>query len=180
MAETFELTGEIAHDQGATMPQMNPEFVSEQLIWLVLTFTFLYVMMSRVALPRISAALEERQDKIADDLDKAAEFKREAEEALAGYEQSLAGARARAHTIISTSREKVKAETDDMRTQSEAKLAEHMESAEARIRETRDTAMTHVSDVASQTTAVLFEKLTGQRVDAAAAKAAVDAAFSQN
>lgn len=175
MAETLELNSEIAHDGGATMPQMNPDYVSEQLIWLVLTFTFLYVMMSRVALPRIGAALEERQDKIADDLDKASDLKREAEEALTGYEQALSDARARAHSIASKSRDKVKAETDEMRAQSDATLAEHMENAETRIRNTKDMAMTHVRDVAVMTTTALVEKLTGQSVDAKSVGAAVDA-----
>jgi len=179
MTETHELNSEVAHEQGATMPQLNPEFFSEQLIWLVLTFTFLYVMMSRIALPRIGAVLEERQDKIADDLDKAAEFKREAEESLAAYQSSLADARAKAHAIAAASREKVKAETDEMRAQSEIKLAKHLESAEARIRESRDEAMSHVREVACQISVVLYKKLTGQSMELSLAEAAIDAQLVQ-
>ncbi len=178
MAQTETLHSETGHESGATMPQMNPEYVSEQLIWLVITFAFLYVMMSRVALPRIGAVIEERRDKIADDLDKAAEFKREAERALAAYEQELNEARARAHTIIAEAREALKAETDTLRAQSDAKLAEHIKQAEARIREAKDEALTHVSDVAASTTLSLVEKLTGRSPEAQTVNAAVNSALS--
>ena len=62
------------------MPQLNPEFYMSQLFWLVLTFTFLFIFLCRISLPRISTVLEKRASKINDDLRLAKQHQAEAEE----------------------------------------------------------------------------------------------------
>jgi len=72
------------------MPQLELHDFAPQLIWLVISFVTLYLIMARVALPRIANVLEERRDRIASDLDKAEQLKRKTDEAIAAYEESLA------------------------------------------------------------------------------------------
>ena len=62
------------------MPQLNPEFFISQLFWLMLTFTFLFVFLWRISLPRISSVLEKRETKINDDVAAAKQLQAEAEE----------------------------------------------------------------------------------------------------
>ena len=62
------------------MPQLNPEFFISQLFWLILTFTFLFIFLWRISLPRISSVLEKRETKINDDVAVAKQLQAEAEE----------------------------------------------------------------------------------------------------
>jgi len=132
-------------------------------------------VMSRVALPRIAGVIEERRDKIADDLDRAAEFKKEAEQALAAYKEALADARNRALAIAAKNREEVKAETERLRTNSNAKIADMMHDAERRIEQTKEAALVNVRDVAADVASAVVEKLLGQSVGKKTVDAVVDA-----
>lgn len=157
------------------MPQLEFATYAPQLIWLAISFVFLYLMMSRVALPRIGAVIEQRRDKIADDLDRAAGFKKDAEEALEAYEQALAAARGRAHEIAAANREKVKGEADAKRAATDARLAEQMTQAETRIQETKEAALSNVRGIAVEAAEAIVAKLIDQTIDRSASEAAVDA-----
>jgi F-type H+-transporting ATPase subunit b len=156
------------------MPQLIAEDWAPQLIWLAITFFALYIMMARVALPRIANVIEQRRDKIADDLDEAHKLKKEAEDAIAAYEASLTSARAKAHTIAAETRDKVNAETDQQKQDLGSKLAEQMKIAEIRIKASRDAAMANVKDVATDTASAIVIKLLDGTTDDAAVAAAVD------
>ena len=92
------------------MPQLNPLDWAPQLIWLVITFGVLYLLMKRVALPKIGSVIEMRQGRIAGDLEAADKLRRETQEAIAAYEQALAEAKARAHGIAQEGRNRLKDE----------------------------------------------------------------------
>ena len=81
------------------MPQLNPLDWAPQLIWLVIIFSILYVLMKRVALPRIGSVIEMRAARIRKDLEAADKLRRETQEVIAAYEQALAEAKARARGI---------------------------------------------------------------------------------
>src|SRR5512134_2975918 len=78
------------------MPQLDPTYFPPQLIWLAITFIGLYLVMARVALPRIGEVLETRAERIRSDLDHAGKHKAKADEVMAAYERALAEARAKA------------------------------------------------------------------------------------
>ncbi len=92
------------------MPQLNPLDWGPQLIWLVITFGILYVLMKRIALPRIGGVIAARQARISGDLEQAERLHRETQEAIAAYEQALAEAKQKAHAIADQGRAKLKAE----------------------------------------------------------------------
>ena len=96
---------EAAHGEAASagLPQLDPTWWPSQLFWLAITFGVLYWLMAGKFLPAIGGAIEERRDRIADDLDQASDFKREAEEAEDAYNQSLADAKAKAQAIAAVS-----------------------------------------------------------------------------
>ena len=152
-----DVTVELKEEIG--LPQLRPDDMAPQLIWLALIFGVLYLILSRVTLPRIAGVIEERRDKIADDLDRAAEFKREAERSLADYEAALIEARTRARAIGADSRQQVKAETDRRRADTGAELAGLMREAERRIQKTKEAALAHVEEVAADTAQAILEKL---------------------
>lgn len=143
------------------MPQLQPHDWLPQVIWLALTFTFLYLMMSRIALPRIGAAIDARRERIVSDLQSAEKLKRQTEEAIAAYEQAIAEARSRAHGIANETRDKLNAELAKERSKVDEELAKSTAAAEERIRVARDEAMGHVGEIASTTAREIVEALIG-------------------
>lgn len=172
MAEEAQTT--YCEGQGG-LPQLCPDSVIPQVAWLALSFLLLYVLMARIVLPRIGGVLEERRDKIADDLDKAGSLKREADEALKAYEDALATARARAHAIAKETADRLRADTDRLKADVEAKLAKEAEAAEARIQATKKAALANLNAVAGEVAGAVVSKLLGETPDAAALVRAVDA-----
>jgi len=115
------------------MPQLNPLDWAPQIIWLVITFSILYVLMKRVALPRIGSVIEARHARIAGDIEAADKLRRETQEAIAAYEQALAEAKARAHAIAQEASNKLKAEMAAERAALDRDLAARSVEAEKRI-----------------------------------------------
>ncbi|MEQ8327629.1 MAG: F0F1 ATP synthase subunit B' [Parvibaculum sp.] len=155
------------------MPQLEFHTFVPQLVWLVIVFGYLYVMMSRVALPRIATVLEERRDRIADDLDQAEQFKRQTDEAIEAYEKALAEARAKAHEIAQETRDRLHEETERQRLAIEARLAEKIAEAEKQIAATKEAALANVRTVAVDVADAIVAQLLGE-ADRSATERAVD------
>lgn len=146
-----------------SFPPFDPTTYSSQLFWLVICFTFLYVVLSKLALPRIGEVLEERRDRIQRDLDKAAQLREETETAIATYEEALASARAKANTIADETRAKLNSEIADERAQIEQEITKKALDAEASIRQAKTEALGQVNKIAAQTTETIVEKLIGAK-----------------
>jgi F-type H+-transporting ATPase subunit b len=156
------------------MPQLNPLDWGPQLIWLLITFGILYLLMVKVALPRIGSVIDARADHIAKDLATADKLRRETEEAIAAYEQALAEAKQKAHAIVEDGRAKLKAETAEERARLDRDLAKKGAEAEARIAEAKNAAMREVNAVAADVAADIVRQLIG----VAPAKAEIDQAVA--
>ncbi len=162
------------------MPQFDPTFFAPQLFWLLLTFVTLYFVMTTVALPKIGAVLDERQRKIDDNLDKAAQLKAEAEAAVAAYEKALAESRAHAHSVIKEASDRLATQAEERNKALGAKLAEQIKAGEARIAEAKDKALANVRDVAIDVAGSVFDRLIGASADAAKLEAAVVSALKEH
>jgi F-type H+-transporting ATPase subunit b len=165
-----------AHAEGG-LPQMNVDTYASQIFWLVVTFTFLMVVLSRVAMPNIRGGLERRQNKIQGDLDAAQELGKQAAESLEAYEASLASARGRALALEDESRRKVLADIETQKDEAEAKSQAAMAEAEQRIAAARKSAAENVRKSAAGAAADVVERLIGERVSEADADKAVEAAL---
>src|SRR5476649_2566794 len=86
-------------------PPFQAQTFASQLVWLAIAFVLLYVLMSKWALPRVGAIIENRQKRIDDDIADAGKLKTQSDEAVAAYEKALADARARAQTIANETRD---------------------------------------------------------------------------
>jgi F-type H+-transporting ATPase subunit b len=143
------------------MPQLNPLDWAPQLIWLVITFGILYLLMKRVALPKIGSVIEMRQGRIAGDLQAADKLRRKTQEAIAAYEQALAEAKARAHGIAQEARNRLKDDVGAERAALERDLSAKSAEAEARILAAKTSALKDVDAVASETAAEIVRRLIG-------------------
>jgi len=157
---------------------MNPELFAPQLVWLLITFVILYVVMARVALPRISDVLATRSQRIDSDLAEAEELRRNAEAAHETYEKALADAKARAHEIAQETRDRLNEETAKMRAETDAKLAEQANEAEERIKAAKDEALTNVREIAGDSATAVVERLIGRKPDSERVEAVVEAVMN--
>ncbi|HMK71327.1 MAG TPA: F0F1 ATP synthase subunit B [Xanthobacteraceae bacterium] len=142
-------------------PPFQAQHFPSQLVWLALTFVLLYVLMSRVALPRIGGIFAERHRHISEDLAAAQRAKEQSEAANAAYQKSLAGARARAQAIANETRQRQAAEAEATNKRLEAELHEKLAAAERSIAATRTAAMANVGSIAAETAAAIVERLIG-------------------
>jgi len=151
---------EVPAGQNAFPPFQSRHFPS-QLLWLAVSFILLYVLMSRIALPRIGAIFAQRSRRITDDLAAAQRFKEQSDAAHAAYQKSLADARARAQGIASETRAQQAAAAEATNKRLEAQLNEKLAAAEKSIAATRAAAMGNVGSIAADAAAAIVERLIG-------------------
>jgi F-type H+-transporting ATPase subunit b len=160
MAETSAHT-EVPAKHG--FPPFESEHFPSQLLWLTISFVLLYVLMSKIALPRIGAILEERYRLVSDDLAAAERLKEQSNAAHAAYEKALDDARNRAHTIASSTREQQAREAEALHKRLEAQLNERLAAADQSIAKSRSVAMGSVRTIAGETASAIVERLIGQQ-----------------
>lgn len=170
-AEPAAHAGEAAAKAG--LPQMDVSTFPSQLFWLALTFGFLYWLMSTIVLPRLGGAIEERRDRIADDFDQAAEFRRQAEDAQKAYESDLADAKARARAIAAEKRSELDEELAERHREADAQSAAAIEAAEARIKAMHADKTAKVREAAAETARAVVEALIDEKPTAEAVEAAI-------
>ena len=169
-----QVPGGAAHEGGA-FPPFDANNFAPQLVWLAITFGALYFLMSRVALPRVASILDNRQKKIATDLDDATKMRGKADEAGAAYEKTVAEAKGRAQATAQQTRDKVAAESDARRKALEAELNAKLATAETQIAATKAQAMSNVGAIAEEAAAAIVQQITGAAADPSKIAAAVAA-----
>ena len=159
------------------MPQFDPSTFSTQIFWLVLTFVALYMVLWKVVLPRISNVLEQRQEKIEDDLGRAEKLKVEAEEVLADYKKSLDEARASAQADLKAAADEMAAVAADRQASFNAELATKTNEAEARIAKAQEEALGNLKSVAVEAASAATARLIGVSLAESEVQTAVDQAL---
>jgi F-type H+-transporting ATPase subunit b len=144
---------------------------------LAVAFVALYLIVSRIALPRVGSVLDARQNAIDGDLAQAQKLKDESDVALKAYESELAAARSRAQAIGAETREKLNAASEAERKTLEQRLAAKLAEAEKTIASTRTTAMSNVRGIAADAAAAIVLRLTGIAPDKRSLDAAVKASL---
>jgi len=157
----------------APFPPFNKQHFASQLVWFAIFFIALYVIIARFAIPRIGGIMATRQQRIADDLAMANQFKERSDAALKAYEKSLADARTRAQALANETRDKLNAEAEESRRKLEGELNARLAKAEQTIAATKSSAMTNVHGIAVETASAIVARLIGTPPPAQAVEAAV-------
>ena len=173
--------GTTAHTEAEGGPRPFPPFQKDtfasQLVSLVVAFVALYLIVSRIALPKVGGVIEARQNAIDGDLSAAQKFKDNSDAALKAYEAELASARSRAQAISNETREKLNAQSEAERKTLEGQLAHKLADAEKTIAATRTSAMGNVRGIAADAAAAIVQRLTGIAPDGKSVETAVDASL---
>ena len=181
MAESHgDAKGTTAHTEAAherVFPPFEKDTFASQLVSLLIAFVALYLIVSRIALPRVGSVIDERQNTIEGDLAAAQKLKDESDGALKAYESELAAARSRAQAIGAETREKLNAASEAERKTLEQQLSVKLAEAEKTIASTRETAMGNVRGIAADAAAAIVQQLTGLAPDGKSVASAVDASL---
>jgi F-type H+-transporting ATPase subunit b len=161
----------------APFPPFQKDTFASQLVSLLIAFVALYLIVSRIALPRVGSLLDERQKKIEGDLAGAQALRDESDAALKAYESELAAARSRAQAIGTETREKLNAASEAERKTLEERLSVKLAEAEKTIAATREAAMSNVRSIASDAAIAIVQRLTGLAPDRRTVNRAVDASL---
>jgi len=137
------------------MPQLNPEFFVSQLFWLVVTFSFLFIFLWRISLPRIGNVLEKRERKISEDLTAAKELQIEAEKIQETIENQLKQARADSSDMIKSSslsfQEKAQAELNKLDNELDAKIEQSVKAIEKNKNDSVSQIQTQINEITKLT-----------------------------
>jgi F-type H+-transporting ATPase subunit b len=161
----------------APFPPFQKDTFASQLVSLLIAFVALYLIVSRIALPRVGSLLDERQKKIEGDLAAAQKLKDDSDSALKAYESELAAARSRAQAIGAETRDKLNAASEAERKTLEERLSVKLAEAEKTIASTREAAMTNVRSIASDAAIAIVQRLSGLAPDRRTVNKAVDASL---
>ena len=159
------------------MPQFDTTTFASQIFWLVVSFTIVFLFIWRIALPRISDTLENRQRRISDDLAKAGELADQTDEVMAAYEARLAEARAGAHEELHAAATRAAAEGDTRNAALAETLAANAAAARERIAAESAAASGNIKEIAKDIAGQAVERLIGRAPDSDAVEAAVAASL---
>ncbi|MFN4088336.1 MAG: F0F1 ATP synthase subunit B' [Alphaproteobacteria bacterium] len=161
------------------LPQLDPTTFPPQLFWGAVAFFTLYMLMSRVALPRVASVIEERGARIGEDLNKAAQLNAEAEAARGQYEKALADARHDAQAMLREMEAKLAQTTAEAQAGLAAEVAAQSQAAESRIAAAKHDALDNLRAVAVEVAQSVSARLTGSEPDVGRVEAAVDSAMRE-
>ena len=165
--------------RAAGLPQLDPSTFAPQVIWLAISFVLLYLIVSRVALPRISQVMDEREKRIEDALAKAKALKMEADQVAAAYDKALADARVEAQELLRQTGERLAREAASRHGELGARVADEIKAGEARINTARDAAIANIRGLAMDVAQAAVARLSGEATDARQVAPAVDSALEE-
>ena len=164
-------TAPAEHGGGGGLPQFDLQYWGGQIVWLLLIFGVLYVLMSRVFIPRLRRVRDTRAETIASAVAEARRVQDEADAQAAAARADIDQARARARSVAAEAKAKANAEFAARQAEADARIADQLAEAEIRIRGLRDTAMASVGDIAVETAGAMVQRLTGAAPAAAELRA---------
>jgi F-type H+-transporting ATPase subunit b len=160
-----------AEEHGSTgMPQLDPAVFPPQLFWLAVVFIGLYIVMSKVALPRVNDVFDARATRISGDLDRAAALKAEAESAMLAYAKTQSEARAKAADLVREAEAAMAAQTASRQGQLGRELGDRLKAAETRITAAKTAALGNLTQMSSEVARAAVERLIGESVSPADAE----------
>ena len=171
-----EMAGLCVNEHGGAigMPQLCVEWMPNQIFWLCVTLVVIYLVLSRVALPRIGAVLAERSGTITNDLAAAEELKRKAVDAEKAYNDALATARVEAAKIVAETKAEIQKDLAKATAKADIEIAAKAAESEKLINDIKAGALESVTEVAKDTAKELVAALGGS-ADARAVTAAIAA-----
>ena len=170
----FFFLKEVFAAESGGMPQLNPEFWVSQIFWLTLTFGILYVVLSKLILPKISANLELRKSQIQENVEAAEKQRESSESKLKEYDEIISKGKIEAKNIFKDSRDKAIKNINIKREALDEQINEEIKKVEEEIIKLKKSAPERINKIAIETSSELLKKLIGAEVNNSSISAIVD------
>ena len=162
------------------MPQLNPEFWISQIFWLIITFSSLFLILSKIILPKISKNIEFRKSQILENIETAEQQKEESDNKIKQYENFILKSKNEAKNYFNDARKKVLEEIDKKKEQLDKELNNEINIAEKEIIELKNNAPEKINKIAVETSSLLIRELIGEEVNGSSISAIVDDLSKKN
>ena len=156
------------------MPQLNPEFWISQIFWLIITFGILFIVLTKVILPKISDNLETRKSQILENIEIADRQKEESQKKIDEYEKIILDSKVKAKNYFNESREKILDDINKKRTALEKDLDEEIGGLEKELSDLKNKSGGKINKIAAETSAELIKELIGEEVNSSSITAIVE------
>ena len=170
----FFLIKEAFSAESGGMPQLNPEFWISQIFWLTLTFGILYIVLSKLILPKISANLELRKSQIQENIEAAEKQRENSETKLKEYEEIILKSKLEAKNIFKVAREKALKNISSKRDILDKQIDEEIKKVEEEINLLKKNAPEKINKIAIETSSEILKKLIGSEVNNSSTSAIVN------
>ena len=176
----FFFLKEVFAAESGGMPQLNPEFWVSQIFWLTLTFSILYVVLSKIILPKISVNLESRKSEIQENIEAAEKQRQKSESKILEYNKMLSKSKLEAKNIFKDAREKAMKDINSKKEVLDNQINDEIKKAEQEIVLLRKTAPEKINKIAIDASSELVKKLIGADVNNSSISAIVDDLSKRN
>ena len=160
--------------ESSGMPQLDPEFWFSQIFWLIITFGILFIILSKLILPKISENLEIRKSQISENIEAAEKEREESENKIKEYEKIILDSKTEAKNYFIKAREKILKDIDKKRERLESEINEEINKAELEISELVSKSPEKINKIAVETSSDLIKQLIGVEVNSSSIAAIVE------
>ena len=164
----------------AGMPQLDPTYWASQGFWLILIFTLLYLALSKLFIPKIKNSIDDRENRIKDDLDEAQKLKEVAEAKLKEYEISIENAKKDVQKILFESKNKLNSDIQIKKKTFEKEIETEIKNAEKEIESFKKDSLESISKISEEITSKIIENISGEPMNQSSVKATVQESVKKN
>jgi len=148
-----------AYGSETGMPQLNPEFWTAQIFWLILIFSSLYLIIWKIFLPRITYSIENRKSRVVNDLDEAQKLKENAEKKLKEYNEIIENSKKEAKKIIEDNKKKLDRNIEDKKQKFDSEIEKELAEVEKEIKDLKKSSLSNISKIAAETSADIITQI---------------------
>ena len=164
----------------AGMPQLNPEFWTSQIFWLILVFSILYLVIWKVFLPKITYTIENRKSRVVNDLDEAQKLKENSEKKLKEYNQIIENSKKEAKKIIDDGIKKLDRDIENKKQKFDIEIEKELANIEKEIKELKKSSISNINKIAVETSSEIIQQIIGTDVNKSNVSAIVDDVLKKN
>ena len=154
-----------AYGSETGMPQLNPEFWTAQIFWLILIFSSLYLIIWKIFLPRITYSIENRKSRVVNDLDEAQKLKENAEKKLKEYNEIIENSKKEAKKIIEDNKKKLDRDIEDKKNKLNSEIEKELAAVEKEIKDLKKSSLSNISKIAAETSADIITQIIDTNVN---------------
>ena len=173
-------TNTVLFSAEAGMPQLDPTYWASQAFWLILVFSVLYVSVAKFYLPKIKKNLDDRENKIKEDLDKANELKRLSEKKLAEYDLIMENSKKEISKTILEAKKKLSEDIEMKKSAIEKEIEIEMTKTQKDIFDLKKSSIKSINSISKEIAANIIEKIVGDKLNESSIQASIDEVSKKN